>query len=207
MGESGPNASVNPFFSWVRLALGWGVGQFHCNICPGICFPTQHNLVYRKHVTVLFCGLGFTVHVDESRSPRWSYQQWSPSNAIILLIVLVLEFEFHRGEILNLFATIKKAQLLRTPSVGRRNSTRVGEGRKDRSLLAIKVKRGEKGLLCDPGSELRLGGREKRRAKIINGMEKKKKKHTHSGGCYQTAFMHDMLLCCFEAVVRVLLFS
>ena len=30
---------------------------------------------------------------------------------------------------------------------------------------------GEKSLLCDPGSELRLGGREKGRAKIINGME------------------------------------
>ena len=35
---------------------------------------------------------------------------------------------------------------------------------------------GEKSLLCAPGSELRLliGGRENRRAKIINGMEKKK---------------------------------
>ena len=32
---------------------------------------------------------------------------------------------------------------------------------------------GEKSLVCDPGSELRLGGRENRRAKIINGMEKK----------------------------------
>ena len=28
---------------------------------------------------------------------------------------------------------------------------------------------GEKSLLCDPGSELRLGGRENRRAKMING--------------------------------------
>ena len=32
--------------------------------------------------------------------------------------------------------------------------------------------RGEKSLQCDPGSELRLGGRENARAKIINGMEK-----------------------------------
>ena len=31
-------------------------------------------------------------------------------------------------------------------------------------------------VLCDPGSELRLGGREHRRAKTVNGMEKKKKK-------------------------------
>ena len=35
--------------------------------------------------------------------------------------------------------------------------------------------RGERRLLlCDPRSELRLGGREKRRAKIITGMELKK---------------------------------
>ena len=30
---------------------------------------------------------------------------------------------------------------------------------------------GEKSLLCDPGSELRQGGRENRRAKVKNGME------------------------------------
>ena len=35
----------------------------------------------------------------------------------------------------------------------------------------------EKSLLCDPGSELRLGGRENRSAKIINRMEKKKRKN------------------------------
>ena len=39
------------------------------------------------------------------------------------------------------------------------------------------VGRGEKSLLCEPGSELRVGSRERRRcAKIINGMSKKKKK-------------------------------
>ena len=31
-------------------------------------------------------------------------------------------------------------------------------------------------MLCDPGSELRLGGRENRRAKIINGTETKNEK-------------------------------
>ena len=30
----------------------------------------------------------------------------------------------------------------------------------------------EEPVLCDPGSELRLGGRDNRRAKIINGMKK-----------------------------------
>ena len=43
---------------------------------------------------------------------------------------LILEFESHRGEIVNLFAKTKKGnQLLRATSVGRRNSTRVDEGR------------------------------------------------------------------------------
>ena len=70
---------------------------------------------------------------------------------LILLIVLVREFESRRGEILNLFAKIKKDQLLKAPtnSVGKHNSTRVGEGRKSRNLLAIKMqgtnRRGEGG--------------------------------------------------------------
>ena len=71
-------------------------------------------------------------------------------------------------------------------SVGKQNSTRVDEGRKCRNLLAIKTKartvvgRGEKSLLCDPGSELRLWRERDRSAKIINGMKmKKKKKHLH----------------------------
>ena len=38
------------------------------------------------------------------------------------------------------------------------------------------VGRGEKSLLCGPGSEFRLAGREKSRARIINGMTKNKKK-------------------------------
>ena len=38
------------------------------------------------------------------------------------------------------------------------------------------MERGEKSLLRDPGSELRLGGRENRRAKIMNGTGKKKEK-------------------------------
>ena len=35
--------------------------------------------------------------------------------------------------------------------------------------------RGEERLLCDPGSELLLGRRDKRRAKIVNGKSKKQK--------------------------------
>ena len=42
---------------------------------------------------------------------------------------------------------------------------------KARTVLGREVK----SLLCDPGSELRLGGREKRRAKLINGMKTRKK--------------------------------
>ena len=62
------------------------------------------------------------VHV--SRSPRWT------SGSPRMLLVLIREFESRRGEILNLFAKMKKDQLLRAPSVGKHNSTRVDEGRK-----------------------------------------------------------------------------
>ena len=57
----------------------------------------------------------------------------------MLLVVMVREFESRRGEILNLFAKIKKDQLLRAPSVSKHNSTRVDEGRKSGYLLAIKM--------------------------------------------------------------------
>ena len=58
------------------------------------------------------------------RSPRWT------SGSPRMLLVLISEFESRRGEILNLFAKIKKDQLLRAPSVGKLNSTRVDEGTK-----------------------------------------------------------------------------
>ena len=87
-----------------------------------------------------------------------------------------------------LFLThMERNQLLRAPSgVGRRNrnSMRVDEGRKGQSLLAIKTpskarknrsgEEGEEPIFCDPGSELRLERREKRRAKMVNGRGKKK---------------------------------
>ena len=38
------------------------------------------------------------------------------------------------------------------------------------------VGRGKEPAICDPGSELRLGGREKRRGEIINVLEKRKRK-------------------------------
>ena len=62
----------------------------------------------------------------ETRSLRWT--SGSPR---MLLVVLDREFESRRGEILKLFAEMKKQkdQLLRAPSVGKHNSTRVDEGR------------------------------------------------------------------------------
>ena len=63
--------------------------------------------------------------MHKSRSPRWT--MGSPR---MLLLVLIREFESRPGEILNLLAQIKKDQLLRAPSMGKHNSTRVDEGRK-----------------------------------------------------------------------------
>ena len=59
----------------------------------------------------------------ESWSPRWA------SGSPRMLLMLIREFESRRGEILIFFAKIKKDQLLRAPSVGKHNSTRVDEGR------------------------------------------------------------------------------
>ena len=69
--------------------------------------------------------------------------------------------------------------------MGKHNSTQVDEGRRGKKELKSSrdkkckartiVGRREKSLLCDPGSELRLGGRENRRAKITNEMENKNK--------------------------------
>ena len=48
-----------------------------------------------------------------------------------MLLALFLEFKRRRGEILKLIAKKKeKDEPLRVPSAGRRNSTRVDEGRK-----------------------------------------------------------------------------
>ena len=94
-------------------------------------------------VCVLQCGeklvTGIVVNLFHSRSPLWS--SGSPRMLLlILLIVLVREFESRRGKILNLFAKKKKDQeLLRAPSVGKHSSTQVDEGRKRWSLLAIKM--------------------------------------------------------------------
>ena len=49
---------------------------------------------------------------------------------MLLLAGLILKFYSHRGEILELFAKIKKEQQLRAHSVGRHNSTGVDEARK-----------------------------------------------------------------------------
>ena len=52
------------------------------------------------------------------------------------------------------------------------------ESSRDKNEIARAVvgRGGEKSLLCDPGSELRLGGREKKKGEDNNGMKKKTKK-------------------------------
>ena len=57
------------------------------------------------------------------RSPRWT--SGNPRMLLLILwMVLVLELESRRGEIVNLFAKIQRdRQLLRAPSVGKHDST------------------------------------------------------------------------------------
>ena len=91
-----------------------------------------------------------------SRSPRWS------SGYPRTLLALVLEFDSHRGEILNLFAKMqKKNQLLRTPSSAGWHD-RHGLTREENTEVLSRKKnvegKGEEGPVCDLGSELLLGG-------------------------------------------------
>ena len=131
-----------------------------------------------SHVGVVHASLPVRafIFISHSRSPRWT------SGSPRMLLVLVREFESRRGEVLIYLQQQKKRkedQLLRAPSVSKHNSTRVDEGKKSWNRLAIKNARhephwgGGKSLLRDPGSELRLGGRDNRRARITNGMENK----------------------------------
>ena len=90
-----------------------------------------------------------------------------------------------------------KGELLRAPRAGvRRNSTRVNEARKEwlKSSSRDKYERhepsywgggGKAPLLCGAGSEPRLGGTEKRRAKIVNklGGEQKNDKNKTWNRC------------------------
>ena len=55
-GKKRPKCHFQPKFSWVGLALGWGVRRFHHNIYQVLCFPTQHNLVNRKTAFLRTCS-------------------------------------------------------------------------------------------------------------------------------------------------------
>ena len=84
------------------------------------------NLVFSFLVgSSIQCGINQKL----SRSLRWP--SGNPRNATrVGLLELVREFESRRGDNLNLFTKIINDQLLRAPSLGKHNSTRVDEGRK-----------------------------------------------------------------------------
>ena len=62
MGKSGPNATFNLIFSWVGLALGWGVHRFHNNTYmfstptgSGESKTPNYQLLYSRYIpTVLY---------------------------------------------------------------------------------------------------------------------------------------------------------
>ena len=86
-----------------------------------------------------------------------------------ILLALVLEFDSHHGDILTLFAHLKKKtnQLLRAPkSVGQVQFDASRRGKKVLKSSRV-VERGEEGPPCDPGSEFLLGGR----ARIVRGYQ------------------------------------
>ena len=109
----------------------------------------------------------------------------------ILLFVLQLPpFRNSRSgvvhEILNLFFKNKRDQLLRAPSVRKRISMRIDEGRKSQNLLAMKrqgtnlwLGSGTRAWYMTPDLSydcIIVGRREKRRTNIMTGMKEQKKK-------------------------------
>ena len=89
----------------------------------------------------------------------------------MLLVLLILEFESHRRDCSIFFQKKKRKrdQLLRAPTVGRRQFDASRRGKKGLKSSRDKKKktrtvagRGEKSLLYDLGPELRLGGRKKK---------------------------------------------
>ena len=114
-----------------------------------------------------------------------------------------VQFPGTQGDTFIRFLTLESSQIVKL-SVIRRESTR--EERAEvfsRKFQGTNRSRGgvggEKSLLCYPGSELRRGVREKKRAKIINGMEKKKRKEKKGildiGACPVTT---DCIICSDE---------
>ena len=99
-------------------------------LCTGILYfsTVSHDwLVYIfKHCENHYVSLR-TIYLSfpKGRSPWWS----SGCPRMLLLVVLVLKLESRRGELESVCKKEEKDQLLRAPSVGRHNSTRVGEGR------------------------------------------------------------------------------
>ena len=111
------NVAIQPRPEEHSMNFPWYVGAIHNT-------STKHfpSLVRSVPLILLYILVYY-------RSPRWTINSDSPR----MLLVLVRKFESRRGEILNLFTTTKKRkkdQLLRAPSVGKPNSTRVDEARK-----------------------------------------------------------------------------
>ena len=99
--------------------------------CAVVCAALYFDVLFTGTVVLLLFeyDLDYVRYISahRSRSPRWTIESGSPRT---LLLGLIRELESHHGEILNLFAKMKKGQLLRAPGVGKHNSTRVDEGRK-----------------------------------------------------------------------------
>ena len=99
--------------------------------CAVVCAALYFDVLFTGTVVLLLFEFDLDyvryISAHRSRSPRWTIESGSPRT---LLLGLIRELESHHGEILNLFAKMKKGQLLKAPGVGKHNSTRVDEGRK-----------------------------------------------------------------------------
>ena len=79
MGKRGPKATVNLFF----LGLGWPwVGEFVGLILIFVSFPTQQDMVYRKHPSrrsLVFTWYSSTTSVKMQRLQKYIFGGYIPN--------------------------------------------------------------------------------------------------------------------------------
>ena len=96
VGKSGPNATFTPNFSWVGLALGWGVRRFHNNIdiFPN---PTEFDIfrktpsypLHEKWSTIALVSRTFGTGYVRRIIHTYAAVGYSSSSVLVLVHVLV----------------------------------------------------------------------------------------------------------------------
>ena len=95
MGKSGPNATFKTYFSWVGLALGWGIRRFHNNIYSEYMFsnPTEFGKSQTPYSAFSFRGVFYeSSTVTCSISDHWLKLMYIHTCCLTLVSLLLSSF-------------------------------------------------------------------------------------------------------------------